>query len=176
MPESQSFPGGDESIDHPPLPKNRGGYIPPIPPRIDAHAWNWHLSDIHIWKMVQSSRNSFLVITCKALHRTGSGASAENFRLWISPLRAGPQQALLWASFQTYLLLLQFTDNIYVGTSGVASKALGGGASWYFFFTFHYLYQYAVSFHCIFLHYNCSCILSVQLNLISFKSTYAKYA
>ena len=38
-----------------------------------------------------------------------------------SPLRAGPQQALLWASFQTYLLLLQFSDKIRVGTSGVAS-------------------------------------------------------
>ena len=37
MPELHSFPGGDESIDHPPLPKTRGGYIPPIPPTMDAH-------------------------------------------------------------------------------------------------------------------------------------------
>ena len=50
-----------------------------------------------------------------------------HFWLDNSPLRAGPQQALLWASFQTYLLLLQLSDNIYVGTSGVASNAWGGG-------------------------------------------------
>ena len=38
---------------------------------------------------------------------------------WVepSPLRAGPQQALLWASFQTYFLLLQLSDKICVGTS-----------------------------------------------------------
>ena len=36
--------GGDRSIDHPPLPKARGGYIPPIPPRIDAHVHSESLS------------------------------------------------------------------------------------------------------------------------------------
>ena len=44
-----------------------------------------------------------------------------------SPLRAGPQQALLWASFQTYFLLLQFSDTFCVGTSGVAFKVQKGG-------------------------------------------------
>ena len=46
----------------------------------------------------------------------------------LSPLRAGPQQALLWASFQTYFLLLQLSDTFCVGTSGVACKVQKGGA------------------------------------------------